>query len=365
MRTQFKKDPTAWAPAARELEHRAHEMRASLAGDAAWDPDGLLALPRDILDGVLRALERRGCRGLGLAEVVCLPFLLYSTDTVYILRVCGLMRSLQNLHAPGLASVKSCLGEYSGVICALIESAAILRRHVPAEVRLQVLGMQTPHFLAKRQLVFRGLWLPRDFCIADLCRCYNLTSWSLWVFGALSVLEVYRCCVPEVCVAPVFLVALRSEIMRIALPTTSLYLAASPDSKPIDKIGRSSKRLPDSKLRPKRSDSGAARGEKEVILPPFSRLVPAAVVPFSDLQHGSSARGVAQHWNVGSQARRKIVQELKSAWKEARYGRKSLTKKDADRALFLIITEVSGSWFEIGPDCCDDESSGAASGEDQ
>lgn len=346
MRTQFKKDPHSWAPAARELEHRAHEMCASLAGDAAWDPDRLFALPRAILESVSRTLERRGCQGLGLAEAVCLPFLLYSTDTVYVLRVCGLMRSLRTLRSPGFASVRSCLGEYSGVICALIESAAILRRHVPAEGRLQVLGMQTPRFLAKRQLVFRGLWMPRNFCIADLCRCYSFTSWSLWVFGALSVLDVYRDCVPEECVVPVFLVALRSEIMRLALPTTSLYLAASPDRKPIDKEGRRDKRLPDSNLRPKRSDAGAARGEKEVILPPFSRLVPAAVVPFADLENSQSALGVAEHWNLGSTDRHKIVQELKRASKEATHGRKSLTRKDADRAVLLIITEVSGSWFD-------------------
>merc|ERR1712032_874697 len=62
--TQFREDPAAFVPQARELEHRAHEMRAGLAGDATWDPSGLLAVPSDILLAVSHSLEQRGCRAL-------------------------------------------------------------------------------------------------------------------------------------------------------------------------------------------------------------------------------------------------------------------------------------------------------------
>jgi len=347
-RTQFKGDPAAYAPGPRELEHRAHEMRAVLAGDAAWDPDGLLALPRGILQAVSFALEHRGCRGLGLAEVVCLPFLLYSTDTVYILRVCSLMRSLCNAPSPcTLSTVQAHLGVYAGVVCALVESAALLRQHVPQEKLLEVLGMQTPKFLAKRQLVFRGVWLPKNFSVKDLCRCYNFTSWSLWIYGSLSVLEVYRPCVHEDCDVPVILVALRSEVMRLALPTTALYLAAAPDGKPLGKLDRPDEKLPPSPLRPQRSDSGAARGEKEILLPPFSHLVPSVSVPLAELCNADSARRLIEGWKLNKEDTTRIIKELKDAWKEATNGRKALRTSDAQRCVCLFIEKVEGSWFEL------------------
>lgn len=349
-RTQFKEDPAAYAPGARELEHRAHEMRAALSGDAAWDPNALLALPRSMFLAVSHALEQKGCRGLGLAEVVCLPFLLYSTDTVYILRMCSLMRSLCASPSPStVASVQAHLGVYAGVVCAIIESATLLRQFCPREKLLEVFGLQTPKFLAKRHLVFRGVWLPKHFSIGRLCRCYNLTSWSLWIYGSLSVLEVYRACVPEDCDVPVVIVALRKEVMRLALPTTALYLAASPDGKPLGKQGRAEERLPTSTLRPQRSDSGAAREEKEILLPPFCRLRPAVSVPLEELSNADSARRLIESWELGSEEAEQVLKELKDAWKEARNGKKALRSRDAQRCICLFVQKVEGCWFEAAP----------------
>lgn len=360
-RTQFKEDPASYAPGARELEHRAHEMRAALSGDAAWDPSGLLALPRAVLLAILRSLERKGCRGLGLAEVVCLPFLLYSTDTVYILRLCSLMRRLSDLSSPCSApTVKAHLGVYAGVICALVESGGLIRRHCPRGKLLDVLGLQTAKFLAKRQLVFRGIWLPKNFSIAQLCRCYNVTSWSLWMYGSLSVLEVYRACVAEDCDVPVIMIGLRKEVMRLALPTTALYLAASPDGKPLGGQDRPEERLPSTRLRPKRSDSGAAREEKEIMLPPFSRLVPAVSVPLDELSNADSARRLIEGWHLSADDASYVLKELKDAWKDATQGKKKLRTEDAHRCICLFIQKVDGCWFETPPGDSDTAPTGSA-----
>lgn len=302
-------------------------------------------MPRKVLLSVSRALECRGCRGLGLVEALCLPFLVYSTDMVYILRLCAAMRGLRR--SPALTSgsaLRAHLGVYAGVVCALVESAGLLRRHVPSKQLLPVLGMQTPQFLTERQLVFRGVWLPKGFRVRDLCRCYNLTSWSLWSSGALSVLKIYRHCVSADCTVPVIIVALRSEVMRIALPTTALYFTASPDGEPAGKHDRPQERLPPSRLRPGRSDSGAAQVEKEILLPPFSRLEPMASMPLSDLR--SAAAQAAEGWQLRGEDARRLAWELEDAWNDAMGGRRALRPRDAERCVCLFISKVHGSWLE-------------------
>mmetsp|Transcript_105995 Transcript_105995/g.330580 ORF Transcript_105995/g.330580 Transcript_105995/m.330580 type:complete len:182 (+) Transcript_105995:1112-1657(+) len=166
------------------------------------------------------------------------------------------------------------------------------------------------------------------------------------MYGSLSVLEVYRACVNEDCDVPVILIALRSEVMRLALPTTALYLAAAPDGKP---LGRRDERLPSSSLRPQRSDSGAAREEKEILLPPFSRLVPAVSVPLSELCNADSARRLIEGWQLGKEDSRQILKELKDAWKDATRGRKALRSRDAQRCVCLFVQKVDGCWFESPP----------------
>jgi len=350
-----KLDAEDYAPAARELAHRSHEMMAGLVGSAAWDPNGLLSLPRDVVRGVSDALERRGCRSLGLAEALCLPFLLYSTDTVYILRICTAMRNLKDLSHSNLdaSSVEMHLGVWAGVICALVEAGGLLRRETAPEKLLPVLGMQTAQFLSERQLVFRGVWMPKDFRVRDLCRCYNLTSWSLWASGALSVLKIYRRCVSKECSVPVLIIMLRSEIMRLALPTTALYFAASPDGEAAGKHDRPHERLPPSRLRPGRSDGGAAQVEKEILLPPFARLLPLASVPLADLRRSNSSDGVAQRvgeaWQLGSEDTHRMSKELGEAWKDATDGRRALKAHDADRCVCLFVSGIKGSWFDDGP----------------
>lgn len=344
----------AFAPSARELLHRAHEMRAAIVNDTAWDPSGLVALPRNVVADITCALEHRGCRGLGMAEGLCLPFLLYSTDTVHILRISDAMRGLHKLPAKcSSASVRQKLGVYAGVICALVESGALLRQHVTPERLLPVLSMQTESFLAGRQLIFRGLWLPPRFDVDELCRCRNITSWSLWARGALAVLNVYRGRVQNDCNVPVLLIALRSDMMRLALPTTALYFAASPDGKEAGVNGRSHECLPESFLRPVRNDAGVAQGEKEVVLPPFCLLTPAksfGTIPLSRISSRETAQCAATEWQLDSVGERQIRRELRGAYEQASRGSKALRRRDWDRSVVLFIREVRGSWFEPGRD---------------
>lgn len=340
----------SFAPTARELVHRAHEMRSSLASDAAWDPEKLLGLPQDVIEDVTRALERRGCRGLGLAEAMCLPFVLYSTDTVHILRLSGAMRALRRMGTSCTAKkIQDELGPYAGVVCALVESGAILRRYITPERLLPVLSMQSTKFLSKRKLVFRGVWLPPRFNVDELCRCYSFTSWSLWPRGALSVLEVYRGRVAADSSTPVLCVALRDDIMRLALPTTALYFAASPDGKATGNRDRPRECLPKSRLRPVHNDAGVAQGEKEIVLPPFCHLEhiqALGVVRLADLKRSETARKAAKGFGLGSEGAKAIGRELESAVYDATSGGKALRKFDADKCLVVFINQVDGSWFE-------------------
>lgn len=346
-----KKKLACFAPSAREVVHRAHEMRAALVREAAWDPKGLLSLPFDVIEGLSGAFERRGCRGLGIAEALCLPFVLYSTDTVHILRMSTIMRGLSCEGGPRSAkAAKTFLGVYAGVICALVEAGGLLRRYVNPERLLPVLSLQTEKFLDERQLVFRGLWLPRDFDVDEVCRCYNLTSWSLWVYGALSVLEVYRGRVGDKAKVPVLLIALRSNAMQLALPTTALYFAASPDGKEAGRQDRPHECLPKSKLRPVRNDSGVAQGEKEVVLPPFSLLTPfkgMGIVKLSSLTSREVLWQAASEWQLNPREVDWLQWELDNAWNDVVKGKKSLKRRDADRCMCVFIREVSGSWFDV------------------
>jgi len=342
-----------FAPSAREIVHRAHEMRAALARDAAWDPNGLLALPFDVIEGLSRAFERRGCRGLGIAEAMCLPFLLYSTDTVHILRMSSAMRGLSGSDGPKTNDdARAWLGDYTGVICALVSAGALLRRYVNPTRLLPVLSLQTKDFLDDHRLVFRGLWLPRDFDVKSLCRCYNLTSWSLWVRGALSVLRVYKGRVDVKAGIPVLLVALRSTIMKLALPTTALYFAASPDGKEAGRADRPRECLPKSKLRPVRNDSGVAQGEKEIVLPPFCQLTPfeGGAMKLSSLRGTDILSKAASEWQLNSRDTDWLEWELGNAWHDVVKGGKSLSSRDLRAGRVLYIREVSGSWFDTEPE---------------
>jgi len=300
-----------------------------------------------------RAFERRGCRGLGIAEAMCLPFLLYSTDTVHILRMSSAMRGLSGSDGPKTNDdARAWLGDYTGVICALVSAGALLRRYVNPTRLLPVLSLQTKDFLDDHRLVFRGLWLPRDFDVKSLCRCYNLTSWSLWVRGPLSVLRVYKGRVDVKAGIPVLLVALRSTIMKLALPTTALYFAASPDGKEAGRADRPRECLPKSKLRPVRNDSGVAQGEKEIVLPPFCQLTPfeGGAMKLSSLRGTDILSKAASEWQLNSRDTDWLEWELGNAWHDVVKGGKSLSSRDLRAGRVLYIREVSGSWFDTEPE---------------
>jgi len=224
-----------------------------------------------------------------------------------------------------------------------------LRRCVSPEYLLPVLSMQTEKFLDKRMMVFRGLWLPKDFSVPELCRCHSFTSWSLWPRGALSVLEVYHGRVAADCSVPVLVIALKDAVMRLALPTTALYFAASPDDKAVGTHGRPHECLPKSRLRPKTSDAGVAQGEKEIVLPPFCRLEHVeypGVVQLSDIRRSGTSRKLADAWKLSSRDAKRIAKELEGAWQDATKGGKSLRKRDVNKCVCLFIRHVRGSWFE-------------------
>jgi len=339
-----------FAPSAQETAYRAHEMHAALAGDARWDPNGLLALPRDVLEGLTGAFERRGCRKHGVEDAMCLPFLLYSSDTVHILRLSSAMRGLRSSRGPCPAKAAEAeLGDYAGVICALVEAGGLLRRYVNPSRLLPILSLQAPSFFDEQHLAFRGLWLPDDFDVVDLCRCYSFTSWSLWLRGALSVLRVYKGRVDPGANVPVVLIALRSNIMQLALPTTALYFAASPDGKPAGREDRPHECLPRSRHRPQRNDAGVAQGEKEIVLPPFCRLElleGVGVVPLARLRSTDLLGQLAAEWQLNPCDIDDLHWELKNAWNEATTGKKALSSHHAHNCMCVFIREVHGSWFD-------------------
>lgn len=345
-----KKKLASFAPSAQEMVYRAHEMHAALTGDARWDPTGLLALPPDVINNLRWAFERRGCRKHAIEDAMCLPFLLYSTDTVHILRLSSAMRGLRNIRGScDLNSARAKLGDYAGVVCALVEAGGLLRRYVNPSRLLPVLGLQTPSFLDDQHLAFRGLWMPAEFDIDDLCRCYNVTSWSLWARGALSVLRVYKGRVDPEATVPVLLIALRSNIMQLALPTTALYFAASPGDKEVGREDRPHECLPRSRHRPRRVDAGVAQGEKEIILPPFCHIKPVAgmgAVALASLRSTSFLRHLISEWQLNPRDTEWLHRELKNAWEEAVTGKNSFPSRAADCCLCVFIREVHGSWFD-------------------
>lgn len=339
-----------FAPSAQETVYRAHEMHSALAGDARWDPTGLLALPVDVIEGLSCAFERRGCKKLGIEDAMCLPFLLYSTDTVHILRLSNAMRGLRTYRGSCSArATRDLLGDYAGVICALVEAGGLLRRCVNPSRLLPVLSLQIPSFFDDQHLAFRGLWLPHDFDVDALCRCYNLTSWSLWARGALSVLRVYKGRVEGESNIPVLLIALRRNIMQLALPTTALYFAASPDGKEAGREDRPHECLPRSRHRPQRNDAGVAQGEKEIVLPPFSQLTPfegIGAVALTSLRSKDLLGQLASEWQLNASDTDWLHWELNNAWVEATKGRKSFSSRDVDRCMCVFIRDVHGSWFD-------------------
>lgn len=339
-------DIDEYFPTARELKKRVHEMQTCLMGDAAWDPRRLLALPSRTTSYLLNSLERRGCRGSIFADAICLPFLLYCTDTVYLLRLFAAMRSLATRAPFSKASVREHLGVYAGIAGAIVEAGSLLRSHFPPEQLLPVLGLQGSSFLANRQLVFRGVWMQKGFKVHDLCRCYNFTSWSLWMTGALSVLKVYRRCVPGRCDVPVILITLRREVMHLALPTTALYFAASPDGKPAGKPDCPDAQLPPSNLRPKRSDGGAAQTEKEIVLPPLCRLNPMSLVMLRDLRSSKVAAQLQAEWHLERREMQWLADELDMTYKECVHGKRALRKEDSNSCVCLFVSGVTGSWFD-------------------
>jgi len=339
-----------FAPSAQETVYRAHEMHAALVGDARWDPSGLLALPPDVIEGLTRAFERRGCRKLGIEDALCLPFLLYSTDTVHILRLSSAMRGLRSFRGPCSAmAAKAELGDYAGVLCALLEAGALLRRYVKPSRLLPALSLQAPSFFDTQHLAFRGLWLPSDFDVADVCRCYNFTSWSLWLRGALSVLRVYKGRVDRGANAPVLLIALRRNIMKLALPTTALYFAASPDGKEAGAEDNPYECLPKSRHRPQRNDSGVAQCEKEIVLPPFCYLEPLkrmSVVSLDRLRSTDLLKQLATEWQLNPFDTDRLQAELSTAVNEVTTGKKALSSRDIENCLCVFVSDVHGSWFD-------------------
>jgi len=325
-------------------------MHAALAGDARWDPTGLLALPRDVLQGLTGAFERRGCSKRGIEDAICLPFLFYSTDTVHILRLSSAMRGLRSFRGSCSArAAEAELGDYAGVLCALVEAGGLLRRYVNPSRLLPVLSLQVPSFFDDQHLAFRGLWLPADFDVVDLCRCYNFTSWSLWPRGALSVLQVYKGRVDPDANIPVLLIALTRNIMKLALPTTALYFAASPCGMEAGREDRPHERLPKSRHRPQRNDAGVAQGEKEIVLPPFCQLKPFEgmdVVSLASLRSTDLLEQLATEWQLDSCDTDGLRWELSNARKEAVKGKKSLSSRDIDRCMCVFIRDVHGSWFD-------------------
>jgi len=341
-----------FAPSAQETMYRAREMHAALAGNARWDPTGLLALPPDVIEGLTGAFERRGCRKFGIEDAMCLPFLFYSTDTVHILRLSSAMRGLRNFRGSCSARVaKAKLGDYAGVICALVEAGGLLRRYVNPSRLLPVLSLQVATFFDDQHFAFRGLWLPADFDVADLCRCYNFTSWSLWVRGALSVLRVYKGRVDPDAKVPVLLIAPRRNIMQLALPTTALYFAASPDGKEAGREDRPHECLPRGMHRPQYNDAGVAQGEKEIVLPPFCHLKPFEGIGAVSLASLRSADAdifgqLATELQLNPCDTGRLHWELNNAWFQAVKGRKSLGSRDVDRCMCVFIRDVHGSWFD-------------------
>lgn len=339
-----------FSPSAQETVYRAHEMHAALVGDARWDPSGLLALPPDVIESLTGAFERRGCRKLGIEDAMCLPFLLYSTDTVHILRLSSAMRGLGSFRGPCSAmAAKAELGDYAGVLCALLEAGGLLRRYVKPSRLLSALSLQIPSFFDNQHLAFRGMWLPADFDVGDVCRCYNFTSWSLWLRGALSVLQVYKGRVDRGASVPVLLVALRKNIMQLALPTTALYFAASPDGKEAGREGKPYECLPKSRHRPQRTDSGVAQCEKEIVLPPFCYLKPLkhmSVVSLASLRSADLLEQLAKEWHLNTRDTDQLDLELNNAVDEATSGKKALSSRDVDHCVCVFVRDVRGSWFD-------------------
>jgi hypothetical protein len=209
--------------------------------------------------------------------------------------------------------------------------------------------MQRTSFFDNQHLAFRGLWLPADFDTAELGRCYNLTSWSLWVRGALSVLQVYKGRVAPGANIPVLLIALRRNIMQLALPTTALYFAASPDGTEAGREDRPHECLPESRHRPKRNDAGVAQGEKEIVLPPFCRLETFEDMPavgLASLCSKNLLRRLASEWQLNPRDEDWLHEELHDARVEASRGKKSLSSRDVDRCLCVFVRDVHGSWFD-------------------
>lgn len=260
------------------------------------------------------------------------------------------MRGLGSFRGPCSAmTAKAELGDYAGVLCALLEAGGLLRRYVNPSRLLSALSLQVPSFFDKQHLAFRGLWLPADFDVADVCRCYNFTSWSLWLRGALSVLQVYKGRVDRGANAPVLLIALRRNIMQLALPTTALYFAASPDGKEAGREDKPFECLPKSRHRPQRNDSGVAQCEKEIVLPPFCYLKPLrrmSVVSLASLTRKDLLAQLATEWQLNSSDTDGLDWELNNAVNEATTGKKALSSRDVDRCMCVFVRDVRGSWFD-------------------
>jgi hypothetical protein len=246
-------------------------------------------------------------------------------------------------------AAKAELGDYAGVLCALLEAGGLLRRYVNPSRLLSALSLQVPSFFDNQHLAFRGLWLPADFDVADVCRCYNFTSWSLWLRGALSVLQVYKGRVDRDANAPVLLVALRRKIMQLALPTTALYFAASPDGKEAGNEDKPYECLPKSRHRPQRNDSGVAQCEKEIVLPPFCYLKPLrrmSVVSLASLRSKDLLVELAKEWQLNPGDTDGLHWELNNAVNEATTGKKAFSSRDVDRCMCVFVRDVRGSWFD-------------------
>jgi len=137
--------------------------------------------------------------------------------------------------------------------------------------------------------------------------------------------------------------------MQLALPTTALYFAASPDGKEAGREDRPHECLPKSRHRPQRNDAGVAQGEKEIVLPPFCELKPfegLGAVTLDSLGSTDLLGRLATEWQLNPTDTDRLHWELNNARKEAKKGKKALSSRDVDRCMCVFIRDVHGSWFD-------------------
>eukprot|EP00929_Paragymnodinium_shiwhaense_P054106 TRINITY_DN27115_c0_g1_i1.p1 TRINITY_DN27115_c0_g1~~TRINITY_DN27115_c0_g1_i1.p1 ORF type:complete len:500 (-),score=69.04 TRINITY_DN27115_c0_g1_i1:133-1632(-) len=210
-----------------------------------------------------------------------LPFSVYVSDTIYMLRLFRRMRGLAALRAPSPGSVLRHLGIYAGVAFSLSEAARALTAALSEERLWEVLSLESQRFLEANRMWARGVWLPSG-CLPR--PHYNFTSWSMWMRGAVDVLEVHQGeihftkedTVGAATAVPCLLLAPACCLQRAGALPVRLFAEAS--------LGACS------------AACGAASTEKEVLLPPFTELSwSGRVMPLRELDCLRAAGEMRQH----------------------------------------------------------------------